>query len=131
MSCLASTAPSGRYACECRSLPCLAWTGPRLPAAQCSCSDGAAAAHVPEPTHTRTPCSADAPRVIVASCARAADAVAPSCSGQSKETRGTAYVVYEDIYDAKQAADHLSGFNVQNRWVRRAVPNCDAVSAVC
>lgn len=38
-------------------------------------------------------------------------------SGTSKETRGTAYVVYEDIYDAKQAADHLSGFNVQNRYL--------------
>lgn len=33
--------------------------------------------------------------------------------GNSKETRGTAYVVYEDIYDAKTAVDHLSGFNVQ------------------
>lgn len=40
-----------------------------------------------------------------------------SCSGNSKETRGTAYVAYEDIYDAKQAADHLSGFNVQNRYL--------------
>lgn len=33
--------------------------------------------------------------------------------GSSKETRGTAYVVYEDIFDAKTAVDHLSGFNVQ------------------
>lgn len=40
-----------------------------------------------------------------------------SCSGSTKETRGTAYVAYEDIYDAKQAADHLSGFNVQNRYL--------------
>lgn len=37
------------------------------------------------------------------------------CRGGSKETRGSAYVVYDDIYDAKQACDHLSGFNVQNR----------------
>ncbi|WIA42701.1 hypothetical protein OEZ86_008652 [Tetradesmus obliquus] len=37
--------------------------------------------------------------------------------GNTKETRGTAYIVYEDIYDAKQAADHLSGFNVQNRYL--------------
>ena len=29
-----------------------------------------------------------------------------------KDTRGTAFVVYEDIYDAKTAVDHLSGFNV-------------------
>lgn len=33
--------------------------------------------------------------------------------GSNKETRGTAYVVYEDIFDAKTAVDHLSGFNVQ------------------
>jgi pre-mRNA branch site protein p14 len=25
--------------------------------------------------------------------------------------------VYEDIYDAKEAADHLSGFNVANRYL--------------
>ncbi|PSC68521.1 Alpha-ketoglutarate permease isoform B [Micractinium conductrix] len=37
--------------------------------------------------------------------------------GSSKETRGTAYIVYEDIYDAKTAVDHLSGFNVQNRYL--------------
>uniref|UniRef100_A0A7S0X1R3 RRM domain-containing protein n=1 Tax=Chlamydomonas leiostraca TaxID=1034604 RepID=A0A7S0X1R3_9CHLO len=37
--------------------------------------------------------------------------------GTSKETRGTAYVVYEDIYDAKAACDHLSGFNVANRYL--------------
>lgn len=35
----------------------------------------------------------------------------------SKDTRGSAYVVYEDIYDAKRACDHLSGFNVQNRYL--------------
>ena len=37
--------------------------------------------------------------------------------GSTKDTRGTAYVVYEDIYDAKAAADHLSGFNVANRYL--------------
>lgn len=37
--------------------------------------------------------------------------------GSTKETRGTAYVVYEDIYDSKNACDHLSGFNVQNRYL--------------
>ncbi|KAK9865744.1 hypothetical protein WJX84_001735 [Apatococcus fuscideae] len=37
--------------------------------------------------------------------------------GSSKDTRGTAYVVYEDIYDAKNAVDHLSGFNVANRYL--------------
>jgi pre-mRNA branch site protein p14 len=33
------------------------------------------------------------------------------------DTRGTAFVVYEDIYDAKAAVDHLSGFNVGGRYL--------------
>mmetsp|Transcript_42099 Transcript_42099/g.51079 ORF Transcript_42099/g.51079 Transcript_42099/m.51079 type:complete len:125 (-) Transcript_42099:671-1045(-) len=37
--------------------------------------------------------------------------------GNTKDTRGTAFVVYEDIYDAKTAVDHLSGFNVANRYL--------------
>ncbi len=37
--------------------------------------------------------------------------------GVGKETRGTAYVVYEDIYDAKTACEKLSGFNVNNRYL--------------
>lgn len=37
--------------------------------------------------------------------------------GDSKETRGTAFVVYEDIYDAKTAVEHLKGFNVANRYL--------------
>ena len=37
--------------------------------------------------------------------------------GDKRDTRGTAYVVYEDIYDAKNAVDHLSGFNVANRYL--------------
>jgi pre-mRNA branch site protein p14 len=28
-----------------------------------------------------------------------------------------AYVVYDDIYDAKNACDHLSGFNVCGRYI--------------
>jgi len=35
----------------------------------------------------------------------------------NKETKGTAYVVYEDIYDAKNAREHLSGFNVKDRYL--------------
>ena len=35
--------------------------------------------------------------------------------GNAQDTRGTAFVVYEDIYDAKTAVDHLSGFNVCGR----------------
>lgn len=38
-------------------------------------------------------------------------------SGNTAETRGTAFVVYEDIFDAKNACDHLSGFNVCNRYL--------------
>ena len=37
--------------------------------------------------------------------------------GNASDTRGTAFVVYEDIYDAKQAVDHLSGFNVCGRYL--------------
>jgi pre-mRNA branch site protein p14 len=37
--------------------------------------------------------------------------------GNAPETKGTAFVVYEDIYDAKNACDHLSGFNVGGRYL--------------
>lgn len=37
--------------------------------------------------------------------------------GTTAETKGTAYIVYEDIFDAKNACDHLSGFNVCNRYL--------------
>eukprot|EP00002_Diphylleia_rotans_P034263 TRINITY_DN734_c0_g1_i1.p1 TRINITY_DN734_c0_g1~~TRINITY_DN734_c0_g1_i1.p1 ORF type:complete len:117 (-),score=28.11 TRINITY_DN734_c0_g1_i1:217-567(-) len=37
--------------------------------------------------------------------------------GTAADTRGTAFVVYEDIYDAKNALDHLSGFNVCGRYL--------------
>jgi pre-mRNA branch site protein p14 len=40
-----------------------------------------------------------------------------SCSGNANDTRGTAYVAFEDIFDAKNACDHLSGFNVCNRYL--------------
>lgn len=36
---------------------------------------------------------------------------------RGRDTRGTAFVVYEDIYDAKSAVDHLSGFNVGGRYL--------------
>ena len=36
---------------------------------------------------------------------------------RGKDTKGTAFVVYEDIYDAKRAVDHLSGFNVGGRYL--------------
>ena len=31
--------------------------------------------------------------------------------------RGTAFIVYEDIFDAKNACEHLSGFNVGGRYL--------------
>lgn len=37
--------------------------------------------------------------------------------GNANDTRGTAYVVYEDIFDAKQACENLSGFNVGGRYL--------------
>merc|ERR1712216_509610 len=37
--------------------------------------------------------------------------------GVQADTKGTAFVVYEDIYDAKNALDHLSGFNVCGRYL--------------
>ncbi|CCD65337.1 Splicing factor 3B subunit 6-like protein [Caenorhabditis elegans] len=37
--------------------------------------------------------------------------------GNTAETRGTAFVVYEDIFDAKTACEHLSGYNVSNRYL--------------
>lgn len=37
--------------------------------------------------------------------------------GNTKETKGTGYVVYEDIFDAKSACEHLSGFGLQGRYL--------------
>ncbi|CAN0522842.1 unnamed protein product, partial [Ectocarpus sp. 12 AP-2014] len=37
--------------------------------------------------------------------------------GDRQDTRGTAFVVYDDIYDAKAAVDHLSCFNVCGRYL--------------
>ena len=37
--------------------------------------------------------------------------------GDAKTTKGTAFVVFDDIFDAKNAADHLSGFNVGGRYL--------------
>jgi pre-mRNA branch site protein p14 len=37
--------------------------------------------------------------------------------GSTPETKGTAFIVYEDIYDAAQACEHLSGFSVGGRYL--------------
>ena len=35
----------------------------------------------------------------------------------ANNTKGTVFVVYEDVMDAKQACDKLNGFNFQNRYL--------------
>jgi pre-mRNA branch site protein p14 len=37
--------------------------------------------------------------------------------GIANNTKGTAFVVYEDVMDAKQACDKLNGFNFQTRYL--------------
>ncbi|KAI9093105.1 hypothetical protein DFS34DRAFT_652692 [Phlyctochytrium arcticum] len=37
--------------------------------------------------------------------------------GTAQDTRGTAFVVFEDIFDAKAACDHLNGFNIMGRYL--------------
>merc|ERR1712216_1041259 len=37
--------------------------------------------------------------------------------GPKSDTKGTAFVVFEDIYDAKNARDALDGFNVCGRYL--------------
>ena len=45
----------------------------------------------------------------------------PQCrqvrQGIASNTKGTAFVVYEDVMDAKQACDKLNGYNFQNRYL--------------
>lgn len=37
--------------------------------------------------------------------------------GIASNTKGTAFVVYEDVMDAKTACDKLNGYNFQNRYL--------------
>ncbi|KAJ3375077.1 hypothetical protein GGF31_005799 [Allomyces arbusculus] len=37
--------------------------------------------------------------------------------GDTNETKGTAFVVYEDIFDAKTACERLSGYNMMGRYL--------------
>ena len=37
--------------------------------------------------------------------------------GNTPSTRGSAFVVYDDVYDAKNALEQLSGFNVAGRYL--------------
>ena len=47
--------------------------------------------------------------------------------GTANNTKGTCFVVYEDVVDAKQACDKLNGFNFQNRYLvgeSKPLPSC-------
>jgi len=37
--------------------------------------------------------------------------------GNETKTKGTAFVVFEDVMDAKNALDHLNGFHLQERYI--------------
>lgn len=37
--------------------------------------------------------------------------------GNANHTKGTAYVVYEDIFEAKNACENLNGFQVAGRYL--------------
>ncbi|MES1921633.1 hypothetical protein MHBO_003160 [Bonamia ostreae] len=37
--------------------------------------------------------------------------------GSTNESRGTAYVVYEDLFDAKSALEALQGYSIQGRYL--------------
>ncbi|PWN46626.1 hypothetical protein IE53DRAFT_391209, partial [Violaceomyces palustris] len=37
--------------------------------------------------------------------------------GDAPKTKGTAFVVFEEVADAKSALDHLNGFHLQERYI--------------
>ena len=49
--------------------------------------------------------------------------------GIAANSKGTAFVVYEDVYDAKQACDKLNGFNFQNRYLVGQYSLCPPIEA--
>ncbi len=44
-------------------------------------------------------------------------AIAQIRIGNESKTKGTGYVIYHDIYDAKAAVDSLNGFKVAGRFL--------------
>lgn len=38
-------------------------------------------------------------------------------SAQGKKTKGTAFVIYEEVADAKRALDGLNGYNLNERYI--------------
>jgi len=49
--------------------------------------------------------------------------------GIANNTKGTAFVVYEDVMDAKSACDKLNGYNFQNRYLVGRSPSFSRPSA--
>lgn len=37
--------------------------------------------------------------------------------GDAAKTKGTAFVVFDEVGDAKSALDHLNGFHLQERYI--------------
>ncbi|PVF99956.1 RNA-binding domain-containing protein [Serendipita vermifera] len=37
--------------------------------------------------------------------------------GNDAKTKGTAFVVFDDVMDAKNALEHLNGFHLQDRYI--------------
>lgn len=49
--------------------------------------------------------------------------------GNTGQTRGTAFVVYEDIQDARTACEKLSGFNFMDRYLVTLYHQADKAAA--
>ncbi len=61
-----------------------------------------------------------APLLLWFSCAQNVGADMPYSqvrAGITANTKGTAFVVFQDVMDAKQACDKLNGFNFQGRYL--------------
>lgn len=39
------------------------------------------------------------------------------CSGNTPDTQGRGFVVYEDIFDAQEAQKHMHGFSIDGRYL--------------
>jgi RNA recognition motif-containing protein len=63
----------------------------------------------PVPIHSRIPIALPRCTVLI-NCSQIRQGIA-------NNTKGTAFVVYEDVMDAKSACDKLNGFNFQNRYL--------------
>ena len=67
--------------------------------------------HPVAPVAPSIPCAAHPPCIrVLTDCSQIRQGIASA-------TKGTAFVVYEDVMDAKSACDKLNGFNFQNRYL--------------